>query len=101
MDTRAKPSFPRQTAQWWFDCQAASRKLKRRPSKKAGSLLNKDNSDDAKPILIGKDDNDHPIASASRMPAKSEDLMDWAMHGRPEGDDLQVTSNATDLNSCK
>ncbi|XP_017483196.1 PREDICTED: matrix metalloproteinase-14-like [Rhagoletis zephyria] len=109
VDTKAKPSFPRQTAQWWFDCQAASRKLRRKPAGKAGSLLN--NSNGSK--LVGNNDNDIPVASAVRMDPtasassrkRSEDLKEWQMHGRPEEDDQQqqqhhhphTTSNSTEL----
>ncbi|KAI2810198.1 calcium ion binding [Blomia tropicalis] len=102
VDTKAKPSFPRQTAQWWFDCQAASRKLRRKPTSKASSLV----ADHFRSIFTGNGDNDIPIASASRMEASNGDLQpEWRMHGRPDGADIDpttfidhLTSNSTDLN---
>ena len=78
----------------WFDCQAASRKLKRKPVKKAGSLV----AESQKAVFIGNGDNDLPVASAVRMGPNGEELNDWGMHGDSPD---HLTSNGTELDQCK
>jgi len=113
VDTKAKPPFPRQTAQWWFDCQAASRKNKRPSTRnRSGSLI----KEDSKSVYIGNgDSNDmdyqldshQPSASASSLDAHivkvDKDDKEWKMHGRPDHDELADESTPTSLSSfsCK
>ncbi|OTF77895.1 matrix metalloproteinase-16-like protein, partial [Euroglyphus maynei] len=73
IDTRAKPPFPRQTSQWWFDCQSLSRKLKRRPTKKRSFTDNIRS-------FFGIS-NTRPIASALIDSTLTTNQSEWRMHG--------------------
>jgi hypothetical protein len=112
VDTKAKPPFPRQTAQWWFDCQAASRKNKR-PSSRSGSLV----KEDIKSVYIGNGDSndmDYQLDSNQQTPASVSSVdahivkvdkedKEWKMHGRPDSDELVDDSTVPSLSSisCK
>nr|XP_046913387.1 matrix metalloproteinase-19-like isoform X2 [Dermatophagoides farinae] len=85
IDTRAKPPFPRQTSQWWFDCQSLSRKLKRRPTKKRSSNLSSFTENLRSFFGIG---NTKPIASALTNSELSMNESEWRMHGIPETDEI-------------
>ena len=115
MDTKAKPPFPRQTAQWWFDCQAASRKNKKPSNRgRSGSLV----KTDSKSVFVGNGDNnnsndmDYQLDSNQESSSASidahivkvdKDDKEWKMHGRPDHDELVDDSTKPSMSpiSCK
>ncbi|UXI18425.1 hypothetical protein NH340_JMT04368 [Sarcoptes scabiei] len=104
VDTRAKPKFPRQTSQWWFDCKSLSRKLRRRPTSVRSRSASSTIADYMKSFLIGNGDNDLPIVSAFRSLNETEldSPQEWRMHGLPETDELllnQLSSSSATNNS--
>ncbi|XP_054159824.1 stromelysin-3-like [Oppia nitens] len=113
VDTKAKPPFPRQTAQWWFDCQAASRKQKK------GSIITRSGSlvkDDKHTVYVGNGDSndmeymaDERTSTSKSMDAHivkvDKDDKEWRMHGRPDQDEVAMAreSGTTSISSlsCK
>ena len=100
------------TAQWWFDCQAASRKNKKKGGSRSSSLV----KDDSHSVFIGNgDSNDMDYMSDSTQTTTSASLdahivkvgkddKEWRMHGRPDRDETTaLESGAASLSSisCK
>ncbi|XP_027206190.2 matrix metalloproteinase 1 isoform X2 [Dermatophagoides pteronyssinus] len=105
IDTRAKPPFPRQTSQWWFDCQSLSRKLKRRPTtKKRSSSSSSSTSNNRRNSFT---DNirsffgisqTKPIASALMDSQLSTNESEWRLHGSAgidDDSDLSIKSESS------
>ncbi|CAG2122863.1 unnamed protein product, partial [Medioppia subpectinata] len=96
VDTKAKPPFPRQTAQWWFDCQAASRKQKKKELRtRSGSLL----KEESRSVFVGNGDSNDmdymadsqrtttSASSDARIVRVDKEDREWRMHGRPDRDE--------------
>lgn len=112
MDTKAKPAFPRPTAQWWFDCKAALKDdggNKSRASLQHSSLF----ADESKSVFVASVDSnamDYQLDSQRAAAASNLDVQvitvdrgnnEWVMHGQPASEEFHGSHASLSSSSCK